>query len=258
MYIRTIDASGKMTVCCRCNSNGRCKNCSCSKGGTKCVNCLPSRKSRCVNSAPATATVTTTGPTTGPTAGPLTNVVGSLEASEASDTSCTIGSNYTSSFSRNGGDASSDNELHGRNALTIARTLSNATLPLDNEPRSRNSAFDIQYCSHTSPLVVHDGDTCRKCKQLVSVQHRVSCAGVCEGSYHLDCIDATSTTSVWFCLQCAILQGKRVRVLRHIPKGARISGSGTCYRRLCIPTIIYCFMATASSIFNCCSSGASS
>ena len=38
-----------MPVCCHCNGSGRCRNCSCSKAGKPCVNCLPQRKGRCRN-----------------------------------------------------------------------------------------------------------------------------------------------------------------------------------------------------------------
>ena len=38
-----------MPVCCRCNGSGRCKSCSCSRAGTPCTNCLPSRKGKCCN-----------------------------------------------------------------------------------------------------------------------------------------------------------------------------------------------------------------
>ena len=38
-----------MTVCCRCNSIGRCKNCSCVKRGSQFVNYLPVRSNRCAN-----------------------------------------------------------------------------------------------------------------------------------------------------------------------------------------------------------------
>ena len=35
--------------CCRCNNSGRCRNCSCSKSGKKCFNCVPCRLNRCEN-----------------------------------------------------------------------------------------------------------------------------------------------------------------------------------------------------------------
>ena len=38
-----------MTVCCRCNSSGRCVSCICVRKGTPCVNCLPLRRGRCQN-----------------------------------------------------------------------------------------------------------------------------------------------------------------------------------------------------------------
>ena len=38
-----------MPACCRCNGSGICRNCSCSRSGKNCVDCLPSRKQRCMN-----------------------------------------------------------------------------------------------------------------------------------------------------------------------------------------------------------------
>ena len=38
-----------MTICCSCNSSGRCKNCSCVKAGRNCSTCLLSRLGRCAN-----------------------------------------------------------------------------------------------------------------------------------------------------------------------------------------------------------------
>ena len=36
-------------ACCRCNRNGRCRNCACCKGHRRCVSCLPGRLGRCEN-----------------------------------------------------------------------------------------------------------------------------------------------------------------------------------------------------------------
>ena len=36
-------------VCCRCNRQGKCKNCVCVKQGRVCINCLPSRVGGCQN-----------------------------------------------------------------------------------------------------------------------------------------------------------------------------------------------------------------
>ena len=36
-------------VCCRCNRNGRCRNCACCKERRRCVSCLPGRLGRCEN-----------------------------------------------------------------------------------------------------------------------------------------------------------------------------------------------------------------
>ena len=38
-----------MTVCCRCNAGGKCRNCVCVKSGRQCTNCLPSRNGCCSN-----------------------------------------------------------------------------------------------------------------------------------------------------------------------------------------------------------------
>ena len=38
-----------MTLCCRCNAGGKCRNCVCVKSKRQCSNCLPSRKGCCSN-----------------------------------------------------------------------------------------------------------------------------------------------------------------------------------------------------------------
>lgn len=38
-----------MTLCCRCNAGGECRNCVCVKSKRQCSNCLPSRKGCCSN-----------------------------------------------------------------------------------------------------------------------------------------------------------------------------------------------------------------
>ena len=38
-----------MPSCCRCNRTGRCKNCSCSKAGKRCIDCIPSLIGTCQN-----------------------------------------------------------------------------------------------------------------------------------------------------------------------------------------------------------------
>ena len=52
-FITSVSASSnsQMVVCCRCNAERRCKNCSSKKAGMKCVSfdCLPLRKSHCEN-----------------------------------------------------------------------------------------------------------------------------------------------------------------------------------------------------------------
>ena len=39
--------------CCRCMVVGKCKNCTCVKTGTWCVNCYPSRDGHCLNQNPS-------------------------------------------------------------------------------------------------------------------------------------------------------------------------------------------------------------
>ena len=48
-----------MPMCCRCNGSGRCRNCSCSKAGKPCVDCLPRRKGRCCNERHTSSQTTT-------------------------------------------------------------------------------------------------------------------------------------------------------------------------------------------------------
>ena len=38
-----------MTVCCRCNADGKCRSCVCVKAGRPCTNCLPARRGHCSN-----------------------------------------------------------------------------------------------------------------------------------------------------------------------------------------------------------------
>lgn len=47
--IYEIDARKRMTVCCRCNGDGKCKNCVCVKAGKTCTTCLPARRGNCSN-----------------------------------------------------------------------------------------------------------------------------------------------------------------------------------------------------------------
>eukprot|EP00117_Sycon_ciliatum_P023481 scpid100474/ scgid19954/ len=39
-------------TCCRCNGNGTCVRCDCTKEGRKCRNCIPSKKNKCRNGSP--------------------------------------------------------------------------------------------------------------------------------------------------------------------------------------------------------------
>ena len=45
-------------LCCRCNGNGKCKNCSCVKEAKKCSNCFTSRRGKCLNIAHPRAPMT--------------------------------------------------------------------------------------------------------------------------------------------------------------------------------------------------------
>ena len=38
-----------MVYCCRCNGDGKCKNCACVKAGRPCTTCLPARRGHCSN-----------------------------------------------------------------------------------------------------------------------------------------------------------------------------------------------------------------
>ena len=38
-----------MPICCRCNGNSRCLNCSCAQSRNRCSDCLPIRRGRCCN-----------------------------------------------------------------------------------------------------------------------------------------------------------------------------------------------------------------
>ena len=40
-----------MVQCCRCNRTGLCRGCACVKAGRKCINCLPSKRGSCSNTA---------------------------------------------------------------------------------------------------------------------------------------------------------------------------------------------------------------
>ena len=44
-----------MVVCCRCNGDGKCRNCACVKANRRCTSCLPSRKGKCLNIKQPTA-----------------------------------------------------------------------------------------------------------------------------------------------------------------------------------------------------------
>ena len=43
---------GKVVNCCRCNRNGTCKKCSCTKAGRHCMKCLPGTLGNCLNPQP--------------------------------------------------------------------------------------------------------------------------------------------------------------------------------------------------------------
>ena len=50
-----IGWSGEMTVFCRCNGGGKCKNCVCAKANRRCMNCLPFKRGCCSNTTQNTA-----------------------------------------------------------------------------------------------------------------------------------------------------------------------------------------------------------
>ena len=66
LFLTLLDI-GKMVVCCRCNGDGKCKNCSCVKEGKNCSNCLQSRREKCLNMVHPPAPTTT--PAQSPSAG---------------------------------------------------------------------------------------------------------------------------------------------------------------------------------------------
>ena len=60
----------------------------------------------------------------------------------------------------------------------------------------------------------------------------VRCAGPGRELFHRDCVgigglEDTSIGSEWWCLQCSLQRARRVRTLRHIPKGARVQAAST-------------------------------
>ena len=71
-----------MVVCCRCNGDGKCKNCVCVKEKRTCTSCLPSRRGKCLNiKQPAASTTTPAQPSTAdrelPTHAAVTNATSS-------------------------------------------------------------------------------------------------------------------------------------------------------------------------------------
>ena len=157
-----------MTVCCRCNSVGRCKNCSCVKRGSQCVNCLPVRSNRCANCA-------------GPAGVDSVSLVNGCLPQEG--------------FGDNG-------------------------VPTEEvEPTSSDNG---QHCRNS--LDSHKVNICGICDSPISVSgsNGILCTSACEVYYHCDCVEVSTSSEKWVCLQCLIMQGKQIRVLRYIPKGARI------------------------------------
>ena len=55
-----------MPICCRCNGSGRCRNCSCTRSGNHCVDCLPTRRGRCDNINPQPVEICDTADREGP------------------------------------------------------------------------------------------------------------------------------------------------------------------------------------------------
>ena len=64
------------------------------------------------------------------------------------------------------------------------------------------------------------------CGRPDSVQPMIQCQGPGKEKFHLDCvgIDAPNLHmyNEWWCLQCSIQRNQHVKIVRHIPKGARI------------------------------------
>ena len=133
-----------MTVCCRYNSKGRCKSCSCVRVGRSCTGCLPSRKGHCDNrSAPVDST---------------------------------------------------------------------ATLDSLDVPRASTSPELTTSC------------VCGICGESESFRPMIQCCGPKQEWFHCECanIQPPPPNYEWWCLHCLIQCLQHSRVLRHIPKGARI------------------------------------
>ena len=61
------------------------------------------------------------------------------------------------------------------------------------------------------------------CGKPDSHQALIGCDGPCSGWFDYDCAGVSDVpTGEWICLSCSIKNTRSVRVLRHIPKGARI------------------------------------
>ena len=79
-------------VCCRCNGDGKCKNCSCAKEGKNCSNCLLSHRGKYLNIVPPPA------PTTMPAQSPSAGIQPSTVAQASTQTSPTSFSTSVSSL----------------------------------------------------------------------------------------------------------------------------------------------------------------
>ena len=82
-----------------------------------------------------------------------------------------------------------------------------------------------QRTRHVSPpghAEIFEAPSCQ-CGKPDSHQSMIDCDGSCSRWFHYDCAGINDVLSgEWMCLCCTIKKTCSVRVLRHIPKGARI------------------------------------
>ena len=189
-------------MCCRCNGSGRCKNCSCVKNGSKCVDCLPARKGRCANRD-----------------NPEHHLVSEQQVDSQRNRQPEIHVNQTEAT------GAQPQPPSASRALTC-----DAPATCDASPRvERMVNDDADGSPDNSDLLrnaqgpVSSNDIiCNECYRPIYNSDRLLCSGGCGTSYHLECIDSTVSSGEWLCMQCLIIQCKQGKVLRHIPKGARI------------------------------------
>ena len=172
---RLLAARPKNSVCCRCNSKGRCINCSCKKSGKLCENCLPYRRGHCSNRATAVGTAILTA-----------RVEPGLDVPTSTNDLL---------------------DIHGTSQPRV----------IDSVPSPDNVVGSMPVCF---------------CRCQMEPQSMVRCAGPGRELFHRDCVgiggsEDTSIGSEWWCLQCSLQRARRVRTLRHIPKGARVQAAST-------------------------------